>query len=199
MPTLMDALTRHWWAFVIRGLVAILFGIACWVWPGLTLTALVIVFGAYALVDGIFAVAAGIASYGENRRWWAEILVGLAGVAAGIVAWVWPGITALTLLYIIALWAIASGVFEIGAAVELRHSIENEWFLGIGGALSVLFGILLIIFPGSGALALLWLIGAYAVLFGSLLIALGFRARGLRQTFTQRGRLRQEPGSHPLA
>ena len=141
---------------------------------------LVAIFGAYALVDGVFAVVAGIASHGENRRWWAELLVGIAGIVLGVLTCAWPGLTALALLYLIAAWGIVTGVFEIAAAIELRKVIENEWPLGLGGLASVLFGLLLIVFPGAGALGLLWLIGAYAVLFGIVLIALGFRLRGMR-------------------
>jgi uncharacterized membrane protein HdeD (DUF308 family) len=172
-------LSRYWWAFIIRGIVAILFGLAAWFWPGLTLTALIIVFGAYALVDDIFAVVAGIASHGENRRWWAEVLVGIVSIAAAIITWVWPGLTALVLLYFIASWAVITGVLEIWAAVELRRSIQNEWLLGLGGLASLIFGILLFIFPGAGALGILWLIGLYAILFGILLIGLGWRMHSL--------------------
>jgi uncharacterized membrane protein HdeD (DUF308 family) len=182
----LSVLSKYWWAFIIRGVVAILFGLAAWFWPGLTLTALIIVFGAYALVDGIFAVVAGIASYGEKRRWWAEVLVGIVSIVAGIVTWVWPGLTALVLLYFIASWAIITGVFEIWAAVELRRSIENEWLLGLGGLASLIFGILLIIFPGAGALGILWLIGLYAILFGILLIGLGWRMRSLHGSGDER-------------
>ena len=180
MTTMLATLARNWWVFVLRGVLAILFGIAAWVWPGLTLTALVYLFGAYALVDGVFAVVAGIASRGENRRWWAELLVGVAGIVLGILTFAWPGVTALALLYLIAAWALVTGVFEIVAAIQLRAVIENEWLLGLGGLASVLFGVLLIVFPGAGALGLLWLIAAYAVLFGVLVIALGFRLRGMR-------------------
>lgn len=177
--TMTGALTRNWWAFVLRGAVAILFGIGAWVWPGLTLTVLVALFGAYALVDGVFAVVAGIASHGENRRWWTELLVGVVGIVAGILTWVWPDVTALALLYLIASWAVVTGVVEIAAAIELRRAIDNEWLLGLGGAASVLFGLILFVRPGAGALGLLWLIGFYAVLFGVLLVALGFRLRGM--------------------
>lgn len=180
MVAMAPALARNWWAFVLRGVFAILFGIGAWLWPGLTLAALVFLFGAYALVDGVFAVAAGIASHGENRRWWAELLVGIAGIALGVMVFAWPDVTALTLLYLIAAWALVTGVMEIAAAIELRKRIDNEWLLGLGGLASVLFGLLLIVFPGAGALGLLWLIGAYAVLFGVLLIALGLRLRGMR-------------------
>ena len=171
--------SRNWWVFVLRGVLAILFGIVAWVWPGLTVSALVILFGAYAFVNGIFAVFAGIASFGENRRWWAELLVGIAGIILGILTFFWPGVTALALLYLIAAWAIVSGVFEIGAAIELRKAIDNEWLLGIGGVVSVIFGLILIFFPGSGAISLVWVIGIYAIIFGVLLIALGFRLRNV--------------------
>jgi uncharacterized membrane protein HdeD (DUF308 family) len=179
MNPALGVLSRYWWAFIIRGVVAILFGLAAWFWPGLTLTALIIVFGAYALVDGIFAVIAGISSYSENQRWWAEVLVGIVSIVAGIITWAWPGLTALVLLYFIASWAIITGVFEIWAAVQLRRSIENEWLLGLSGLASLIFGILLFIFPGAGALGILWLIGFYAILFGVLLIGLGWRIHAL--------------------
>ena len=180
MTTMLATLARNWWVFVLRGVLAILFGVVAWVWPDLTVTVLVALFGAYALVNGGFAVVAGIASHGEDRRWWAEVLVGVAGIILGVLTFAWPDVTALALLYLIASWAIATGVFEIVAAVELRKAIENEWLLGLGGLASVLFGLLLIVFPGSGALGLIWLIGTYAVFFGILLIALGLRLRELR-------------------
>src|SRR3712207_763932 len=116
MTTMLATLARNWWVFVLRGGLGILFGIAAWLWPGLTLAVLIYLFGAYALVDGVFAVAAGIASYGENRRWWAELLVGIAGIVLGILTFVWPGVTALVLLYLIAAWALVTGVFEVAAA-----------------------------------------------------------------------------------
>ncbi len=176
--------SRNWWVFVLRGVLAILFGIVAWVWPGLTVSALVLLFGAYAFVNGIFAVIAGIASFGENRRWWAELLVGIAGIILGILTFFWPGVTALALLYLIAAWAIVTGVFEIIAAIELRKAIDNEWLLGIGGVLSVIFGLILIFFPGSGAISLVWVIGIYAIIFGVTLIALGFRLRNSGDTST---------------
>lgn len=176
--------SRNWWIFVLRGVLAVLFGIVAWIWPGLTVAALVILFGAYAFVNGIFAVIAGIASFGENQRWWAELLVGIAGIILGILTFIWPGVTALALLYLIAAWAIVTGVFEIIAAIELRKAIDNEWLLGIGGVLSVIFGLILIIFPGSGAISLVWVIGIYAIIFGVTLIALGFRLRNSGDSLT---------------
>lgn len=177
--TLLETLSRNRWMWMldVRGLLAILFGIAAWIWPGVTLNVLVSLCGAYALVDGVFASITGIASSGENRRWWAEVLTGVASIVLGVMAFVWPGVTALTLLDLFAAWAIVTGVTEIAAAVELRRTIDTESLLRLGGLASVLFGLLLIVFPGSGAPGLLWLIGAHAVLFGVLLIALGFRRR----------------------
>ncbi|MGI8405765.1 MAG: HdeD family acid-resistance protein [Thermomicrobiales bacterium] len=183
---MLGMVSRNWWVFVLRGVLAILFGIVAWVWPGLTVTAFVFLFGAYAFVNGIFAIINGIASFGENRRWWAELLVGIAGIVLGFLTFVWPRVTALALLYLIAAWAIVSGVFEIIAAIELRKAITNEWLLGLGGVLSVLFGLILIVFPGSGAISLVWVIGIYAIIFGATLIALGLRLRNVPVSDTSR-------------
>jgi uncharacterized membrane protein HdeD (DUF308 family) len=172
--------TSNRWALVLRGLVALLFGIVTFVWPEVSLTALVFLFGAYALADGLFTAVAAFRAPEGYRYWWALLLEGVFGVAAGVLAFVWPGITALVLLYLIAAWAVVTGVFEIAAAVRLRRLISGEWLLALGGVLSVLFGVMLMAWPGAGALAVLWLIGAYAILFGALLMALGFRLRGRR-------------------
>jgi uncharacterized membrane protein HdeD (DUF308 family) len=172
-------LARNWWVLALRGVLAIIFGVLAFLWPGLTLITLVLLFGAYALVDGVFAVIAGIASYGRSQRWWGTLLVGIAGIVLGILTMLWPGTTALVLLYFIAAWAIVTGAFQVVAAIQLRREITNEWALIIGGILSILFGVLLVIFPGAGALSLTWMIGAYAVLFGILLIALALRLRSL--------------------
>ena len=171
--------TGSWWALVLRGIVGILFGVLAFLWPGITLTALVFLWGAYALVDGAFAIAAGIKTYGENKRWWVLLLEGILGVAAGVVAFVIPGITALVLLLLIAAWAIVTGVFEIAAAIQLRKYITGEWMLALAGVASIIFGILLCLNPSAGALAVVWLIGAYAIVFGVLLIALGLRLHGM--------------------
>ena len=177
---MLDVLARNWWALALRGVVAILFGLAALIWPGLTLTALVLLFGAYALVDGVFAVVAALARAGRERRWWVLLLEGLLGIAVGILTLVWPGITGLVLLLFIAAWAIITGVVEIVAAIRLRREIEGEFLLGLGGVISVIFGLLLIVRPGAGAVAVAWLIGIYAILFGALMLALAFRLRGLR-------------------
>ncbi len=177
---MLSMLSRYWWAVALRGLFAIIFGVLALIWPGLTLLTLVILFGAYALVDGIFSVINGIQAYGERKRWWLLVLEGLLGIAVGIVTFVWPDITALTLLYVIAAWAIITGVLEIVQAIQLRKVIRGELLWIIGGALSVIFGFLLILFPGAGALSVIWLIGLYSILFGVLLIVLGFRLRGMK-------------------
>jgi uncharacterized membrane protein HdeD (DUF308 family) len=171
--------TSSWWALVLRGLAAIAFGILAFLWPHITVTALVFLWGAYALVDGVFAIAAGIKSYEKSKRWWVLLLEGLLSVAAGVLAFVIPGITALVLLLLIAAWAIVTGAFEIGAAIQLRKYITGEWLLALAGVASVLFGFALLFNPNAGAIAVVWLIGAYAVLFGLLLVALGFRLKGL--------------------
>ena len=179
---MITTLAQNWWVLAIRGAAAILFGIAAFLWPGLTLTALVLLFGAYALVDGIFAVVAGFSTRREQERWWMMVLVGLAGILTGVLTFFWPGITALVLLYFIAAWSIVTGIFEVAAAIRLRREIEDEWMLGLAGVASLIFGILLLILPGAGALAVVWLIGLYALVYGILLLVLAFRLRGMRGT-----------------
>jgi uncharacterized membrane protein HdeD (DUF308 family) len=171
--------TSSWWALVLRGLAAIAFGVLAFVWPQITLTALVFLWGAYALVDGAFAIAAGVKSHGENKRWWVLLLEGILGVAAGLVAFLVPGITALALLILIAAWAMVTGAFEIAAAIQLRKHIKGEWLLALAGIASVLFALALLFNPAAGALALVWLIGAYSIVFGVLLIVLGVRLHSL--------------------
>jgi uncharacterized membrane protein HdeD (DUF308 family) len=174
----MKALAANWWALALRGLAGILFGGLTLFFPGLSLAALVLLFGAYAAVDGIFAVVAAVRGRGADRPWWALVLGGLISLAAGVAAFVYPRLTALTLVYLIGAWALVHGVFEIVAAVRLRKQIRGEAWLALSGVLSVVFGALVLVAPGAGALALLLWIGAYAVVFGVLLIALAFRIRG---------------------
>lgn len=176
---MLSAMARNWWVFLIRGILAILFGILAIIWPLATVGALVLIFGAYALVDGIFDVIAGLSSIGENKRWWVLLLEGLVGIAVGLMTFFWPSVTAIILLYFIAAWAIVTGILEIIAAIQLRRVITGEWFMILAGIVSVLFGLYLFIFPGAGALSVVFIIGAYAILFGILLIILAFRLRSL--------------------
>jgi uncharacterized membrane protein HdeD (DUF308 family) len=175
---MLDTLTRYWWVLAVRGALAVLFGLLAMIWPGITVLALVLLFGAYALVDGVMALYTALFHRGgPGRRGGWLVLEGVAGVLAAIGAAVWPGITALVLLYLIATWALVTGVAEILAAIRLRREIEGEWLLVLSGGLSMLFGLLAIIFPGAGALAVVWLISAYAIAFGVVMMILAFRLR----------------------
>jgi len=171
-------LSRYWWMTLLRGLVAVLFGIMLFAKPGISLVSLVLVFGAYALADGFINVFTAFAGRKEHPSWWMLLLAGLAGIAVGLLAFYSPGATALALLFYIAIWAIATGVLEIAAAIRLRKEIEGEFWLALAGVLSVLFGLFLVVRPGAGALAVLWIIATYAMVFGVMLIALAFKARG---------------------
>jgi uncharacterized membrane protein HdeD (DUF308 family) len=177
---LTESLAKRWWAIALRGVAAIIFGILAFVWPEVTAAALIFVFGAYALADGLFNIIAAVTGRSGARSWWALLLAGLVSIGAGLVAVFMPGLTALALIYVIAAWALVRGVFEIAVAIRLRNVITHEWWLGLSGALSIVFGVLLMLAPGAGAVALVLWIGAYAVIFGVLLVALGVRLRGWR-------------------
>jgi uncharacterized membrane protein HdeD (DUF308 family) len=174
-------LTRYWWTLLVRGVIAVLFGLAALIWPGVTLRVLVLLFGFYAVVDGLLALAAVLVGgrLASGRRGWL-IVEGVIGIAAGVFTFLWPGITTLVLLYLIAAWAIVTGLLEVAAAIVLRRELRGEWLLALAGVLSVAFGILLIVRPGEGAIAVVWAIGLYAVVFGVALLALGARLRRLR-------------------
>ncbi len=170
-------LARNWWALALRGLFAVLLGIMAFAWPGITLGALVLLYGAFVLADGIFAIVAALVGRTQSMPWWALLLEGVTGIAVGLLTFFWPGITALVLLYLIASWALVTGAFEIAAAIRLRKEVHGEWLLALSGVLSILFGLALVVNPGAGALAVIWLIGAYAIASGVLLIVLGFKLR----------------------
>jgi len=178
---MLKQLFRHWWLFVVRGVLAIAFGIVALIWPGPTTYVLVLLFGAFALVDGIFAAAAGITFHKYFERWWAVLLEGLAGILLGILTFFWPGITALALLFFIAAWAVITGIFEILAAIQFRRVIPGEWAMILTGLFSITFGILLFVFPAVGALGLVWLIGIYAIANGIVQIIFAFRLRGIKR------------------
>ncbi|RIK52839.1 MAG: hypothetical protein DCC57_09315 [Chloroflexi bacterium] len=173
-----------WWVLLIRGIAAILFGVLAFIWPGVTIATLVLLFGAYALVDGVFGLFAAFGARSYESNWWMLALGAVASIIFGLLVFFWPGITALVLLYMIASWAIITGIVEIVAAIQLRKEITGEFWLILAGILSVIFGIYVFIFPGAGALGLIWAIGAYAIVLGIALIMLSFRVRNLGQRLT---------------
>jgi uncharacterized membrane protein HdeD (DUF308 family) len=175
---LLSSLAQNWWMLLLRGIAAIIFGVLTFVWPGITLLSLTILWGAYAISDGAFAFAAAIAgqSFETSARWWLA-LVGLCGILAGILTFVVPGMTELVLLMYIAGWAIVVGVLQLWGAIQLRKEIENEWLLALSGLLSIAVGVLVIAEPGAGALSIVWTIGSFAVLVGCLYTGLAFRLK----------------------
>ena len=181
IATHVDELARNWWTIAIRGAAAILFGIMALLLPDLALETLVLLFGVYALVDGLFSIFGAVRAAQQRRKWWTLLIVGVAGLGAGVVTFVWPDITAIALLYLIAAWAIVRGVFEVVAALQLRQHIRNELLLILSGILSVAFGVIIAVDPGAGALALVWVIGFYAILAGLLLLGVAWRLRGIAE------------------
>jgi uncharacterized membrane protein HdeD (DUF308 family) len=179
-----NLMTQNWWAMALRGLVAVLFGIAALMLPGVMLWALVALFGAYALVDGIFALISAFRREARREvrgeRWGPLLFEGVIGILIGVLTFIWPKLTAMGLVYMIAFWAILTGAREVMTAVRLRHAIRGEWLMALIGILSMAFGLLLAMFPLAGALSLMWLIGAYAIAAGVLMIALGFKLRSLK-------------------
>ena len=173
-------LQRQWGWVALRGVCALIFGVLALVMPGLTLSLLVLFWGAYALIDGVSALVAGFRMREGSKPMWSLVLVGLLGIAAGAVTFLWPGITALTLVIIIGSWAIVAGIFQIVAAVRLRKYIQGEWLHALSGLLSVIFGAAMVLLPGAGAIALAWLIGWFAICFGVMLIVVALRLRAMR-------------------
>ncbi len=165
----------YWWLFALRGVIAIAFGVVALVWPGITLLALVTLFGAYVIIDGFFSLVHAFRGEGGVR--WSLLVWGFVSLASGIAVLVWPGMTAVVLIYLIGFWAIFTGLVEVIAAIAFRKEMTNEWALALGGALSVAVGAFMVIAPGSGALALVWLIGAYAIVFGIMLVIAGLILR----------------------
>jgi uncharacterized membrane protein HdeD (DUF308 family) len=172
-----QVLSRFWWLLLVRGAVAVLFGVFVFTVPGITLVSLVYLFGAYVLVDGAGNVVTAIGGRDEQENWWVLLLAGLAGIGVGLLTFSRPGLTALMLLFYIAIWAIATGMLHIVAAIRLRRVIEGEVWMVLSGLASVLFGIFLVANPGEGVLTVLWLISLYAVAFGAITIILAFKAR----------------------
>ena len=176
-PPMLPTVSGNWGALAVRGVAAVLFGLAALIWPGLTLWVLIVLYGAYAIVDGVFAIVAGLRTTGSGQLRWLLVAEGTLGIVAGLIAVFWPGVSAVVLLYIIAFWAIFGGLLRIVGAVLLRREIDNEWTMALSGVLWVLLGIGLFVVPGAGLLSLAWLIGIFALGAGITLIALAFRVR----------------------
>ncbi|HEX6902141.1 MAG TPA: HdeD family acid-resistance protein [Thermoanaerobaculia bacterium] len=173
-----DLLSRSWWMLALRGVLALAFGILALIWPGLTLAALVALFAAYALISGVVSILGAIKNRKADREWWLILILGLVSVAAGVISIMQPALTALVLVLVMGANALVIGVLDIAVAIRLRKTIEGEWLLIAAGIASIIFGILVFLFPGAGALALVWLISAHVIATGILLLALAFRARG---------------------
>ena len=185
---MLGLVARDWWVFAIRGIAALVFGVLAFIWPETTLTVLVFLFGAYVLVDGIsllIALARGDAL--ARRHAWAVGIMGVLGIVAGIVTFAWPGLTALSLLYLVAFWAIAMGTFQVIAAVVLRRELEGEFWMALGGVASIVFGAFLIVSPGAGLLSLVWLVGLWAVVFGVSSLSLAYRLHGIDAALSTSG------------
>lgn len=182
MNEMQSFLERNWWLLAIRGVAAILFGIAAFAWPGLTVALLVLMFGAYVLIDGIAGIIDSIRYRDRLKHWWLWLLDGAISAAVGALILLMPGVTAYVLLILIATWAIVGGVLRIIAALQLREQVRGEWLLGLGGVLSVLFGIVLIMAPAAGVLSMIWLIALWAVVFGVLFVMLALRLRSAGQS-----------------
>lgn len=176
-PSLSIMLHRTWWVLLLRGLVAIVFGVLTWLQPAASAAALVLVFGVYVFVDGLLGVYAAINSRRQSRHWWVILLWGLTGVVVGLLTVVKPAITALVLTMYIGAWALITGVMQIIAAIRLRKEIEGEWVLVLGGLISVLLGGFVLAQPGAGMMAMLWVLALYAVAFGVLMVILAFKIR----------------------
>ncbi len=177
---MIETFKRNWWIPVIRGIAAIVFGIIAFAYPGLTVATLVLFFGAWVLIDGIFRVVGAIGHRASDPEWGFHLIIGLLGIIVGLLTFHAPQITALALVIYIAAWALMIGATEISLAVKLRREVKGEWFLILMGLASVVFAVMLLWNPVPGALALVWLIGCYAIVFGILGIFFGFRLRSLR-------------------
>jgi uncharacterized membrane protein HdeD (DUF308 family) len=176
-----NLMTQNWWAIALRGFAAVLFGIAAFMWPGVTLRVLAPLFGAYAMINGVFAVIEAFSRDVSRDHWWALLFEGVVSMAVGAMILIWPGLTVIGLLFLIAFWAIMTGVFEIITAIRLRHEISGEWMMALIAILSMAFGLLLLAFPVAGALSVILMIRAFVFAIGALMIALAFKLRSLRR------------------
>lgn len=177
---MLGMVSRHWWVFAIRGIAAIVFGILAFIWPLTTLAVLVFLFGAYVLVDGVALLVSLVRGDALARgHGWAVGIMGVLGILAGVATFAWPGLTAVSLLYLVAFWAITMGTFQVVAAIALRRELDGELWMALGGVVSIVFGALLVVLPGEGLLSLVWLVGIWSVVFGVSSIGLAYRLHGL--------------------
>jgi uncharacterized membrane protein HdeD (DUF308 family) len=168
-------MSEHWWVVLLRGILAILFGVLAFAWPGLTALILVTIWGVYALFDGVFGIIAGI-----KGKWTSLVLLGVLSIAAGLVAILRPGLAAISLLWVLAIWIIVAGSMQIAAAIRLRKEVQGEWMWIASGLLMVVLGLLFFFRPGEGILSVTWLIATLAVVWGVLLVMLSFKLKGLK-------------------
>jgi uncharacterized membrane protein HdeD (DUF308 family) len=190
---------QYWLSLLIRGIIAVLFGLAAILWPGLTVLFLVALFGVYAFIDGVVDVVAAFRESKTVQYWWLLLLEGLVGIVIGIVTFFWPAITALILLYLIAIWAIVTGIFEIGAVFSKdNRSLSSEWTLGAAGVISIILGIILVLEPRGGILALVWTVGIYAIIFGILLLIRAFQFRPSDDRYNTRERTGSRDRTPPM-
>lgn len=178
---ILDTLTRNWWVLLLRGLGAIAFAIVTWVWPGLTIAVFILLFGAFTFADGALALWGAITGPKGDRDRWVLLLWGLVGLGTGVLALLAPGLVAASFIFLIAGWAILTGILEIVAAIRLREQIKGEWVLIVAGLVSVAFGVVIALRPGAGAVAISWLVAGYAFFFGLLLVVLSFKVRSARK------------------
>jgi uncharacterized membrane protein HdeD (DUF308 family) len=174
---MLEVLTRYWWAFIARGVLAIALGVMVFAWPAITVAALIIVFGIYAFADGVFLVVKAIGGWKARDDRWLLLFEGLLGIGIGVITFFAPGVTAIVLLFYVAAWSLTTGILEIVGAIRFRKEIQGEVLWIFSGIVSILLAVFLMIFPGAGIVSLVWLLGVYAVVFGVLLIALGIRIR----------------------
>jgi uncharacterized membrane protein HdeD (DUF308 family) len=178
---MLSSLTRNWWMVALRGALAVIFGVVAFAWPGTTFEALVLLFGAYMFIDGVTVFGLGLLAASDGEQWWPLVLSGILGIGLGVVTFAKPGAVGLALVYVIGFWAIVTGLLEIVGAIRLRDVVSGEWLMALSGALSILFGVLVVAEPDSGAVSLVYLFGFYAILAGISQISLGVRLRGLGQ------------------
>jgi uncharacterized membrane protein HdeD (DUF308 family) len=189
---MLSLVSRDWWVYAVRGIAAILFGIMALIWPGPTLAVLILLFGAYAFVDGVaLLVALARGDVLARSHKWITGLMGVLGIAVAIATLVWPGMTALTLLYLVAIWAIGMGILQIASAIEFRREIDGELFVVLGGIFSIMLGGLLVAFPGTGLLSLVWLVGFWAELFGFSSLGIAYRLHGIDRDLNKHSSVRK--------